>query len=71
MADCSIKAEISSHAQSLVGGSSTTDKSVVTIEMLGDFLERSVASLDIEEVDDDEFQTEPDAVEDVILPPDC
>lgn len=57
VADCSIKAEISSHAQSLVGSSSTTDESVVTVEMLGDFLKRGVASLDVEEVDDDEFET--------------
>lgn len=71
VADCSIKTEISGHAQSLVRSSSTTDESVVTVEMLGDFLKRSVASLDVEEVDDDEFETEPDAVEDVILPSDC
>lgn len=71
MADGSIEAEIRSHAESLVGSSGTTNESVVSVEMLGDFLERSVAGLDVEEVDGGKFAGKPDAVKDIILPADC
>ena len=36
--------------------------------MLGDLLERGVAGLDVEEVDDDELDRKPDIVHDVVLP---
>ena len=38
--------------------------------MAHNLLERSVAGLDVEHVDDNEFDGEPDAVDDVVLPAD-
>jgi len=71
VADGSIEAKVGSHAESLVGGSGTTNERVVSVEVLRDFLEGSVTGFDVEEVDDCEFACEPDAVEDVVLPLDC
>ena len=41
-----------------------------TVEVLGNLLERGVASLDVEEVHDNEFDHDPDVVHDVVLPSD-
>lgn len=52
----------------LLGGSSSTNRSGVTVKVASNFFERGVLGLDIEEVDDDEFESEPDAVDNVVLP---
>lgn len=55
----------------LLGSNSATDNGVVAVEVLGNFLERGVAGLDVELPDDEEFETEPDAVDDVVSPLDA
>lgn len=40
------------------------------IKVLGNFLERSVTGLDVEEVNDNELDNDPDIVHDVVLPSD-
>lgn len=67
-ADGIIKASLSGKLKTLLGRSCTTNDSLVTIEMFGDFLERSVACLDVEKVDDGKLDCEPDNVEDVVFP---
>ena len=52
----------------LLRGSSSTNSSSVTIEVASNFFERRVLGLDVEEVDNDEFESEPDAVDNVVLP---
>lgn len=54
----------------LLGGSSATNGGSVAVEVAGNLLERGVLGLDVEEVDNDEFHSEPDAVDDVVLPAD-
>ena len=57
-----------SQSKTLLCGSTTTDDCSVAVEVLGDFLERSVAGLDVEEVDDNKLDCEPDIVEDIVFP---
>lgn len=45
-------------------------KAYLAIEVLGNLLERSVAGLDVEEVDNDELDSDPDVVDNVVLPGD-
>ena len=52
----------------LLGRDVTTEQGGIAVEVLGDFLERGVAGLDVEAVDDDELDEEPDVVDDVVLP---
>jgi hypothetical protein len=54
-----------------IGNSSNIQSSVLTIEELRDFLERSITGFDEEEVDDTDFEGEEDAVADVVLPLEC
>jgi len=54
--------------ESLLGCGGTANYGLVAVEVLGDFLEGGVACFDVEEVDDGEFDGEPDAVEDVVFP---
>lgn len=42
----------------VISSSGTTDNSVLAIEVLGDFLQRGVAGLDVEEVDNEQFDLE-------------
>jgi len=51
-------------------GALTTNLGIVTIEVPGDFLERRVTSLDEEEVNDNQFDSQPAVVNDVVLPGD-
>lgn len=51
-----------------VGSSLTTDTGILTVKVLGNLLKRSVAGLDKEEVDKGEFDGEPHAVDNVVLP---
>jgi len=51
-----------------LGSNITTEKTLLTIEVLDDFLERSVSGLDVEEVDDHKLETEPAIVDDVVFP---
>jgi hypothetical protein len=67
-ADGIIKTSLSGKLKTLFGCSCTTDDSLVAVEMFGDFLERSVTCLDVEEVHGCEFDRQPDAVEDVVFP---
>ena len=52
----------------LLGGSSSTNRSSITVKVASNFFKRGVLGLNVEEVDDDEFETEPDAVDNVVLP---
>lgn len=47
----------------LLRSSSTTDQSGIAIEVLADFLKRRVLGLNVVEPDEDEFDSEPDALE--------
>lgn len=46
----------------------TTYNSLIAVEVFGDLFKRGVACFHVEEVDHRELETEPDAVEDVVLP---
>jgi hypothetical protein len=46
----------------LLGSGFATDKSSLAVKVLGNFLEGSVLGLDVEEVDEDEFDCEPCAL---------
>lgn len=43
----------------LLGSSSTTNDSIVTVKVLGNFLERGVSDFNVEEVDDDKLDGQP------------
>ena len=51
-----------------LGSNVTSEKTLLTIEVLDYFLERSVSGLDVEEVDDHKLETEPAIVDDVVFP---
>ena len=68
MANRIVQAGLAREMQALLSGGATTDDGLVAVEVFGDFLERGVAGLDVEEVDDGELDAEPDAVEDVVFP---
>ena len=55
----------------LVRNSSDIKSPFFAVEVLCNFLKRSVASFDEEEVDDKDFKGEEDAVADVVLPLEC
>ena len=63
-----LQAHLIGQLPALVRSSGTSNHCVITVEVLSDFLEWGVAGLDVEEVDDSEFDGEPDAVNDVVLP---
>jgi hypothetical protein len=46
----------------LLSSGSTTNDGGVSVEVLGDFLERSVTGFDVELPDDSEFETQPGAL---------
>lgn len=46
----------------LLGCGLTTNQSSIAIEVLGDFLKGSITGFDVEEVDEDKFEAEPDAL---------
>lgn len=54
--------ELGLHDAALLGSSVTTNESGVAVEVLGNFLEGSVLRLDVEEVDEDKFEGEPDTL---------
>jgi hypothetical protein len=49
-------------------GSSTTNDGGIAIEVLGDFFKRSVTGFNVEEPNNNEFDAEPGAVEDIVFP---
>lgn len=53
---------------SVSSGTVTTNLSILAVEVLSDFLERSVSSFDEEEVDNSQFEAQPAVVDDVVLP---
>ena len=63
-----LQACLGSKLECLLRCSRTADNGLVTVEVLGNFLEWGVACFDVEKVDDCEFHGEPDAVEDVVFP---
>ena len=66
--DSVIHAGFAGQLQTLFSRSTTADDGLVAVEVLGDFFEGRVSGLDVKEIDDGEFNSEPDAVEDVVLP---
>ncbi len=66
--DSIIHTRFTGQMQTLLRRSTTANDGLVAIEVLGDFLERRVARLDVKEIDDCELDAEPNAVEDVIFP---
>lgn len=65
--DGAIETHLSSQAQPLVCGGPSTDKSIISIEVLGNLLEGSVARLDVEEIDNRELNREPNTVAAMLL----
>ena len=63
-----LKVHLLSKDTTLLSGSVTTDKSSLTVEVLGNLLKRSVLGLDVEEPDNDKLNGQPAAVDDVVLP---
>jgi len=64
----SLEVHLLSEDTTLLGSSVTTDKSGLTVEVLGNLLKGSVLGLDVIEPDNGKLNSEPDAVDDVILP---
>lgn len=52
----------------LLSSGVSTNQSSITIEVASNFLKRRVLRLNVEEIDDDKFEREPDAVDNVVLP---
>lgn len=55
---------------SVTSSTFTTDLSILAVEVLGDFLKRSVSGFDEEEVDNDQLKSQPAVVHNVVLPGD-
>lgn len=55
-------------SEGLLVCSGTSDDGIFTVKVLGHLLERRVARLDVEEVDDDQLDGQPGAIDDVVLP---
>lgn len=68
--DGALETHLGGHGETLVGGSTTSQQGIFSVEMLGNFFQRSVSRLDVEDVDHDKFDGEPDAVDNVVLPAD-
>ena len=68
--DFVFEAKLVRQLAALLGRISTTNHSRLAIKVACNLLERGVAGLDVEHVDDDELDGEPDAVDDVVLPAD-
>ena len=68
ISDCVLKTNLSGESPTLLGCGSTTNDSVLTIKVLGHLFQGGVLGLNEEEVDDGKLETEPDTVEDVVLP---
>ena len=66
--DCVLQTNLSSELSTLLGCGSTTNDSVLTVEMLGHFFQGCVLGLNEEEIDNGKLEAEPDNVEDVVLP---
>ena len=48
----------------------TTNKSILAIKVFGNFFQRRIPGLNEEEVDDNQFESEPDTIENIVLPTD-
>lgn len=62
------EANLRGELDALFGGSRAANDCILTVKVLGNLFQWRVPSLNVEEVDDDQFERQPDAVKDIILP---
>jgi hypothetical protein len=63
-----IKSSLARKVQAFLRRGTATQHRLLAVKVLNDFLKRSVACLNVEEVYRDQFDTEPTAIEDVVFP---
>lgn len=69
LVNCAFQAHLDGKSSTLFSSGTTSNNGCITIEVLGNFLESCVSGLNVEEVHDRKFDSEPAAVENVVLPP--